>query len=121
MPLTMLIAQQMDNPYGCPVLSLSMRAHLADSAELPTISSSKGEISLAEATSGKYKIVFMQPEAASTDAGQKLLREMNSKDLIRSVIIDEVHQVKHCKKRLLLFTFNGTKLDFRFTNQNESL
>ena len=95
MPLSMLLEQQLVNPYGCPVITMSMRAQMTgSSAESAEIVSSKGALSMAEATSGKFRALFMQPEAAMTEAGQKLLREMSNKDLIRCLVVDEVHQVQ---------------------------
>ena len=89
----MLIQQQMENPFGCPVLCLSMGGHLTGSSEAAQLSSTGEPLSVAEATSGKYRILFMHPEASITDSGQQLLRELSNMDVIRGLVIDEVHQV----------------------------
>ena len=71
-----------------------MNAQMTGSSEeVAEISSSGASLTVAEATSGKYRILFMHPEASVTDSGQRLLRELSSKDVIRGLIIDEVHQV----------------------------
>ena len=88
----MLIQQQMENPFGCPVLCLSMGGHLTGSSEAAQLSSTGEPLSVAEATSGKYRILFMHPEASITDSGQRLLREMSSKEVIHGLFVDEVHQ-----------------------------
>ena len=94
MPLTMLIQQQLENPFGCPVLTMSMKAHMTGSSEeVAELSSSGAPLTVAEATSGKYRILFMQPEASVTDSGQRLLRELSRMDVIRGLVVDEVHQV----------------------------
>ena len=93
MPLTMLIQQQMENPLGCPVLCLSMGGHLTGSSDAAELSSTGESLSVAEATSGKYRILFMHPEASITDSGQQLLREFSNMDVIHGLVIDEVHQV----------------------------
>ena len=104
MPLTMLIQQQMENPFGCPVLCLSMGGHLTGSSEAAELSSTGASVSVAEATSGKYRILFMHPEASITDSGQQLLRELADKDAIRALFIDEVHQVHS----LVMTPFRGS-------------
>ena len=94
MPLTMLIQQQLENPYGCPVLGMSMKAHMTGSSEeTAEFTSSGASLTVAEATSGKYRVLFMHPEASVTDSGQRLLRELSRMDVIRGLFIDEVHQV----------------------------
>ena len=96
MPLSMIIQQQLSNPYGCPVLTLSMGASVTgtdvDETEAMLLSSG-APVSLAEATSGKYRIMFLHPETTATNSGQKLLRELSSKGAICGLVIDEVHQV----------------------------
>lgn len=92
----MIIQQQLSNPYGCPVLTLSMGATVTgtdvDETEAMLLSSG-APVSLAEATSGKYRIMFLHPETTATNSGQKLLRELSSKGAICGLVIDEVHQV----------------------------
>ena len=96
MPLTMIIQQQLENSFGCPVLGLSMGASVTGSVgpAVAEISSSGESLSVAEASSGKYRILFMHPEASVTESGQRLLRELASTDVIRGLVIDEVHQVQ---------------------------
>ena len=92
----MIIQQQLGNPYGCPVLTLSMGATITGTAVDETetqLLCSGAPISLEEATSGKYRIMFLHPEASATDSGQRLLRELSKKSAICGLVIDEVHQV----------------------------
>ena len=93
MPLTMLIQQQLENSFGCSVLCLSMSGHLTGSSEAAGLLSSGESLSVAEASSGKYRILFMHPEASITETGQQLLRELAKLDVIHGLFIDEVHQV----------------------------
>ena len=92
----MIIQQQVGNPYGCPVLTLSMGASVTGTDVGETESQllcSGAPVSFAEATSGKYRIMFMHPESSATKSGQRLLRELSDKGAIRGLVIDEVHQV----------------------------
>ena len=94
MPLTLIIEQQLSNSLRCPILTLSMGGTLSGSsfgdAQAP---SSVGTVSLEEATSGKYRTMFMHPESASTDHGLKIIRQLANKDMICALAIDEIHQV----------------------------
>ena len=77
---------------------------MTGSSEAAELSSTGASVSVAEATSGKYRILFMHPEASITDSGQQLLRELADKDAIRALFIDEVHQVHS----LVMTPFRGS-------------
>ena len=84
----MVIEAQLENKY-CPVLAMSMGGQvmgLDDQGQTIPISAE-------EAVSGKYLILFCQPEGTATNQGQKLLRLLARGDQIVALIVDEVHQV----------------------------
>ena len=90
MPLSLVISQQLHNSY-CPVLNMSMNGHL-------TASSEEGggvPVSLFEATSGKFLVTFLHPEATSTEPGKQFLRSLAAQNMIKGLFVDEVHQVFH--------------------------
>lgn len=103
----MIIQAQLDNPYSCPVLTLSMGASITGSSGQtahvgPTLQEDdeaqllcKGvSVSMEEATSGRYRLMFLHPEVCITSTGQRLLRRLSNKDAIQGLVIDEVHQVR---------------------------
>ena len=87
MPLSLVIDQQFENKY-CPVLTMSMGGQILGSDEqghpIP--------ISMEEALSGKFLVLFCQPEGTATDPGQKFLRNLARGDHICGLFVDEVHQ-----------------------------
>ena len=97
MPLSNIISQQLENSY-CPILTLSMSAEISGTNCQATgeaslcIPSSRQKISMAEAVSGRFFLLFTHPEALETTEGQLLMRELSKKGLIRGVVADEVHQ-----------------------------
>ena len=46
-----------------------------------------------EVVSGKYLVLFCQPEGTATDQGQRILRSLALGEQIRGLFVDEVHQV----------------------------
>ena len=52
-------------------------------------------VSLEEATSGKFLITFLHPEATSTEPGKRFLRALAAENMIKGLFVDEVHQVFH--------------------------
>ena len=95
MPLSNIITQQIQNSY-CPVLTLSMGAEISGTScqatGVASLSNSGEKISMADAVSGRFYLLFTHPEALETTEGQVLLRNLSSKGLIRGVVADEVHQ-----------------------------
>ena len=88
MPLTLIILEQLDNKF-CPVLTMSMAGQvmgLDDQGQAVAVSRE-------EVLSGKYLVLFCQPEGTATDQGQKLLRSLSRGDHVRGLFVDEVHQV----------------------------
>ena len=88
MPLSMIIDDQLANSY-CPVLTMSMAGQVMalDECGRPA------PVSFEQVVSGEYLAMFAQPEGAATEAGQKVLRGLASRDQIRALFVDEVHQV----------------------------
>ena len=97
MPLSNIISQQLQNSY-CPILTLSMSAEMsgtscqATGAASLSNPSSGQKISMADAVSGRFFLLFTHPEAIETAEGQVLMRELSRRGLIRGVVADEVHQ-----------------------------
>ena len=97
MPLSNIISQQLENSY-CPILTLSMSAEISgtscQAAGVPSLSNpgSRQKISMEDAVSGRYFLLFTHPEAIETTEGQVLMRELSKRGLIRGVVADEVHQ-----------------------------
>ena len=109
MPLSMLIAEQHKNSWGLPVLTLTMGAKIKG-----TVVEAQGEpklagqdsgdaapqdLTLEEACTGKYGLLFGHPEAFAGEPGQKILRKLSKEMMISAVMVDEVHQgePKHFK------------------------
>ena len=93
-PLSALIAEQHQNPLKVPVLSLSMGAQLRGTSldcSSPAGDLSK-EVTVAEACSGAYAVLFGHPEAFDSKPGQQILRQMAREKIISGVMLDEVHQ-----------------------------
>ena len=88
MPLSMIIDDQLTNRF-CPVLTMSM------GGQVMGLDSNGQAIPLAqeEVVSGKYLVLFCQPEGTATDQGQRVLRRLATGDQIRGLFVDEVHQV----------------------------
>ena len=96
MPLSNIISQQLQNSY-CPILTLSMSAEISGTScqatgEASLCNPSGQKISLADAVSGRFFLLFTHPEAIETTEGQILMRELSRRGLIRGVVADEVHQ-----------------------------
>ena len=104
MPLSMIIAAQLSNPYGCQVLTLSMGATVAGSCQQSASHGSTLQdedtallhcdgksVSMEDATKGNFRLMFLHPEACVTSTGQKLLGKLSDKDAIRGLVIDEIH------------------------------
>ena len=97
MPLSNIISQQLENSF-CPVLTLSMGAEISGTSCQATgtasLSNPKSgqKISMADAVSGRFFLLFTHPEAIETEEGQVLMRELSKRGLIRGVLADEVHQ-----------------------------
>ena len=87
MPLSLVISQQLDNAF-CPVLNMSMNGHLTSAGEACSV-----PVTLGEATSGKFLVTFLHPEATTTDSGKQFLRALAAKNMIKGLFVDEVHQV----------------------------
>ena len=49
-------------------------------------------VTVDEATGGKFRLMFVHPEACVTDFGQRILRILNDKEAIQGLIVDEIHQ-----------------------------
>ena len=49
-------------------------------------------LTLEEACSGKFGLLFGHPEAFAAEPGQKILRKMSKEGMISGVMVDEVHQ-----------------------------
>ena len=56
-----------------------------------------------ELDSGKYLVLFCQPEGTATEQGQRVLRSLADRDQIRGLFVDEIHQVFHPEDFLLRF------------------
>ena len=84
----MIIDDQLTNRF-CPVLTMSM------TGQVMGLDSNGQAIPLAqeEVVSGKYLVLFCQPEGTATDQGQRILRSLALGEQIRGLFVDEVHQV----------------------------
>ena len=93
-PLSALIAEQHHNPLKVPVLSLSMGAQLRGSSlEFPSPGGELSkEVTVAEACSGAFAVLFGHPEAFDSKPGQEILKQMARENIISGVMLDEVHQ-----------------------------
>ena len=95
MPLSNIISQQLTNSY-CPILTLSMSAEISgtncQATGAASLSNSGQKISITDAVSGRFFLLFTHPEALESPEGQVLLRELSKKGLIRGIVADEVHQ-----------------------------
>ena len=117
MPLSNIISQQLKSSL-CPILTMSMGADITgtscEASGKASLTSSGGTVKLEEAVNGHFHLLFTHPEALDTPEGQRLLRELSNRRLIRGVIADEVHQgpgVSNIdkKSKLSFFTrFDGT-------------
>ena len=94
----MLIADQLTNPY-CRVLTMSMTGQVvgldSDGQPIP--------VGQEDLDSGKYLVLFCQPEGTATEQGQRVLRSLAERDQIRGLFVDEIHQVFHPEDFLLRF------------------
>ena len=102
MPLSMIIDAQLRNPYGCPVLTLSMGGASITASSTGDSYTGQDEaqllcsgtpVTVEEATGGEFRLMFVHPEACVTDFGQRILRILNDKEAIQGLIVDEIHQV----------------------------
>ena len=84
----MIIDDQLTNRF-CPVMTMSM------AGQVMGLDSNGQAVPLAqeEVVSGKYLVLFCQPEGTATDQGQRILRSLAGGDQIRGLFVDEVHQV----------------------------
>jgi len=85
LPLTAIMMDQLENPI-CPVAMLSMDGKIKSSGEA-TLSRS-----IFELLAGKVPLLFGHPESFVSEEGQKILRQLKQKKMIRGLISDEFHQ-----------------------------
>ena len=102
MPLSSIIGQQTVNSLNIPVATMSMGAkmrgtHVEAQGNVVITGGSKDDevstlINEEDITSGKYYLLFGHPESFSSRAGQKTLRALAKKKMIKAILVDEVHQ-----------------------------
>jgi superfamily II DNA helicase RecQ len=90
-PLTGLMLEQLKNPV-CKVAVLSMDGNLTVGAE-----EERGKLncSLDALLDGEFPVLVGHPESFSSPMGQHILRELQSRDRIIQIVIDEVHTNLH--------------------------
>jgi hypothetical protein len=93
-PLTGLMLEQLKNPV-CPVAVLSMAGELTVGDEE---GGGKLNCSLEALLAGEYPVLLGHPESFSSPLGQHILGELQSRDRILQVVIDEVHTNLHWYK-----------------------
>ena len=105
MPLSSIISQQAVNSLDCPVATMSMGAtmkgthieakgHVAltEGAQFDKVDTNCAVINDEDITSSRYAILFGHPEAFASKSGQRTLRALSKKRMIKAILVDEVHQ-----------------------------
>jgi superfamily II DNA helicase RecQ len=89
-PLTGLMLEQLSNPI-CPVAVLSMAGEVSISrgGELPE--QARLSCSIEDLIDGKFPVIIGHPESFSTPLGQRILGELQRRDQILQIVIDEFH------------------------------
>ena len=104
-PLSALINEQHKNPLKVPVLTMSMGAQMKGTViEASRLASGQNsvddllskDVTLDEACSGTFAVLFGHPESFDCKPGQAVLRRMADAGMIVAVMIDEIHQGPWC-------------------------
>jgi hypothetical protein len=85
-PLTGLMLEQLKNPV-CPVAILSMAGELT--AEPTEMEGGKLSCTINALLNGEYPVLLGHPESFSSQLGQHILSELQSRDRILQIVLDE--------------------------------
>ena len=86
-PLTRIMNEKLHNNI-CNAAVLSMRGHLSTSED----EESSLSCDFNDLINGKYDVLFCHPESCSSPLGQKILRELQRREMIILICIDEFRQ-----------------------------
>ena len=87
-PLTSIMNEKKKNDV-CPVAVLSMSGHLSATEEPDD---AKLSCLIDDLLDGKYPVLIGHPESFDTPLGQRILRELQRREMILLLCIDEFHQ-----------------------------
>jgi superfamily II DNA helicase RecQ len=93
-PLTGLMLEQLNNPI-CPVAVLSMAGEITIGASSSTggdmAEQARLSCTMDDLLEGRFPVIIGHPESFATPLGQLILRELQRRDQILQVVIDEFH------------------------------
>jgi superfamily II DNA helicase RecQ len=94
-PLTGLMLEQLSNPI-CEAAVLSMAGEVTIGAA-PGADEERARLSctMDDLLEGKFPVIIGHPESFATPLGQRILRELQRRDRILQIVIDEFHTNAH--------------------------
>ena len=99
-PLTSIMKEKKNNGI-CEAAVLSMTGDLSTSLDEEDGSSLSCD--LHDLLDGKYPVLFGHPESFDSKLGQRILRELQRRDRILMICIDEFHQGSVFKLNIIYF------------------